>query len=188
MHGLFPSQWITALAPGHHHAGTPGHGGKAQSAAAARARGLSAEPGESAWRLGFAGQPARSAGESPFCHAATGTAAVVPPAAASTSGVVRTAYGAGAAARYIAPQITFGRTLKLLGLGAIRFYQACISPVFPSACRYYPSCSAYAFEAIQVWGIGRGGWLALRRLLRCRPWGGFGYDPVPERKESEIRS
>jgi putative membrane protein insertion efficiency factor len=61
----------------------------------------------------------------------------------------------------------------------IRFYQMCLSPMLPSSCRYYPSCSAYAYEAVEKWGPWRGAGLALRRLLRCRPWGGHGYDPVP---------
>ncbi|HMD83146.1 MAG TPA: membrane protein insertion efficiency factor YidD [Terriglobia bacterium] len=72
--------------------------------------------------------------------------------------------------------------LKLLVLGSIRFYQACFSPVLLPACRFYPSCSAYAFEAVQKWGVWRGGRLALGRLLRCRPWGSYGCDPVPERQ------
>ena len=72
--------------------------------------------------------------------------------------------------------------MKLLALGLIRFYQACFSPVLPSACRHYPSCSAYAYEAVEKWGVWRGGRLALGRLFRCRPWGSFGYDPVPERQ------
>jgi len=61
----------------------------------------------------------------------------------------------------------------------IRFYRRGISPVTPSACRYTPTCSVYAEEAIQRYGAGKGGWLALRRLLRCHPFGGKGYDPVP---------
>ena len=61
----------------------------------------------------------------------------------------------------------------------IRFYQLFISPVLPPACRFYPTCSAYALEAIMTHGVLRGGWLALRRLARCHPWGGSGYDPVP---------
>jgi putative membrane protein insertion efficiency factor len=78
-----------------------------------------------------------------------------------------------------------GGIVKLLVLGLVRFYQASISPVLPSACRHYPSCSAYAFEAVEKWGVGKGVRLALGRLLRCRPWGSFGYDPVPE-KNSEL--
>ena len=61
----------------------------------------------------------------------------------------------------------------------IRFYRAAISPMLPPACRYTPSCSAYAEEAVRVHGAWRGGWLAARRLLRCHPFGGSGYDPVP---------
>jgi hypothetical protein len=69
--------------------------------------------------------------------------------------------------------------MKFVALGMIRFYQACLSPVMPSACRFQPSCSAYAYEAVEKWGARRGARLALGRLLRCRPWGNFGHDPVP---------
>ncbi|MBQ0080160.1 MAG: membrane protein insertion efficiency factor YidD [Alistipes sp.] len=61
----------------------------------------------------------------------------------------------------------------------IRFYRICISPVFPPSCRYTPTCSKYAMEAIEKYGIIKGGFLTLKRLLRCHPWGGSGYDPVP---------
>ena len=61
----------------------------------------------------------------------------------------------------------------------IRFYRSGISPFLPPSCRYEPSCSAYAEEAIRRYGVGRGAGLAIRRLLRCHPWGGSGYDPVP---------
>jgi len=64
-------------------------------------------------------------------------------------------------------------------LSAIRIYQSAISPALPSSCRFYPSCSAYSYEAVQKWGLRRGAGLALVRLLRCRPFGGHGYDPVP---------
>jgi putative membrane protein insertion efficiency factor len=64
-------------------------------------------------------------------------------------------------------------------LAVIRLYRKGISPITPSACRYMPTCSAYAEEAIEKYGAGRGGWLALRRILRCHPFGGKGYDPVP---------
>ncbi len=64
-------------------------------------------------------------------------------------------------------------------LGLIRFYQASLSPVLPSTCRFYPSCSAFACEAVEKWGAWRGVGMTLRRLLRCRPGGGYGYDPVP---------
>ena len=61
----------------------------------------------------------------------------------------------------------------------IRFYQLCISPLFPPCCRFTPTCSQYALEAIMRHGVIKGSWLALRRILRCHPWGGSGYDPVP---------
>lgn len=61
----------------------------------------------------------------------------------------------------------------------VRFYQRFISPLTPPSCRFTPTCSQYAVEAIQKHGPVRGLWLALKRLLRCHPWGGSGYDPVP---------
>ena len=64
-------------------------------------------------------------------------------------------------------------------LGLIWFYRHCISPLTPAACRYTPTCSQYAMEAIKKYGPFKGGWLAFRRILRCNPWGGSGYDPVP---------
>lgn len=71
------------------------------------------------------------------------------------------------------------RVLALALRGAIRGYQLLISPVLPPSCRYYPSCSYYAAEAVERHGPWRGSLLAARRLLRCHPWGGSGYDPVP---------
>lgn len=65
-------------------------------------------------------------------------------------------------------------------LGLIRFYRAAISPLLPPACRYEPTCSEYARIAIERHGAGRGSWLALRRLARCHPFGGSGWDPVPK--------
>lgn len=60
-----------------------------------------------------------------------------------------------------------------------RAWQIGPSRILPSSCRYAPSCSAYAIEALSRYGALKGGWLALRRILRCHPWGGHGYDPVP---------
>jgi putative membrane protein insertion efficiency factor len=64
-------------------------------------------------------------------------------------------------------------------IGLIRFYQEAVSPWTPASCRYTPTCSRYAREAIEMHGAGRGGWLALKRFAGCHPWGGYGYDPVP---------
>ncbi len=65
---------------------------------------------------------------------------------------------------------------------AVLFYRKCISPLFPPSCRFVPTCSAYALEALQVHGALYGSWLAFRRILRCHPWGKSGYDPVPPKK------
>lgn len=62
---------------------------------------------------------------------------------------------------------------------AIRGYQLFISPILPGSCRYLPSCSEYTMQAIVTHGALRGGWLGFRRIMRCNPWGGWGYDPVP---------
>ena len=61
----------------------------------------------------------------------------------------------------------------------VRFYQLCISPLTPAACRFTPTCSQYALEALRKHGLIKGLWLTVRRLVRCHPWGGSGYDPVP---------
>ncbi len=61
----------------------------------------------------------------------------------------------------------------------IRFYQKCISPLTPPSCRFVPTCSQYAIEAIKKYGPIKGAFLAIKRILRCHPWGGSGYDPVP---------
>lgn len=69
--------------------------------------------------------------------------------------------------------------MRSLLLASIRIYRYAISPLMASHCRFYPSCSCYADEAIRVHGALRGGWLTLRRLGRCHPWHPGGYDPVP---------
>ncbi len=61
----------------------------------------------------------------------------------------------------------------------IRLYQVTLSPYMGRQCRYTPTCSNYALEALQKHGLLKGGWLAFKRILRCAPWGGSGYDPVP---------
>ena len=61
----------------------------------------------------------------------------------------------------------------------IKIYQLLISPLFPSSCRYTPTCSHYIMEALQKYGLLKGGWLGVKRISRCHPWGGSGYDPVP---------
>jgi len=67
-------------------------------------------------------------------------------------------------------------------IAPIRAYRRFLSPVLPHHCRFTPSCSQYAIEAVETHGVFRGGWLAIRRLLKCQPLHPGGYDPVPERK------
>ncbi|MBL4587193.1 MAG: membrane protein insertion efficiency factor YidD [Flavobacteriales bacterium] len=69
----------------------------------------------------------------------------------------------------------------------IRFYQAVISPWLPATCRYTPTCSTYAIEAIRKHGPIKGFWLGVKRIFSCHPWGGHGHDPVPKEEESAQR-
>ena len=71
------------------------------------------------------------------------------------------------------------KLLTFLLLLPIYFYRTCISPFIPPSCRYTPTCSQYAIEALKKHGPIKGLYLAIRRILRCHPWGGSGYDPVP---------
>ncbi len=69
--------------------------------------------------------------------------------------------------------------LSLPFIGLIRLYQWGLSPLIGPKCRYTPTCSHYALEAFKKYGPLKGGWLAIKRIARCHPWGGHGYDPVP---------
>ena len=81
------------------------------------------------------------------------------------------------AAAFFPPAMS--RLFRALFLGLVWFYRHFISPLTPASCRYSPTCSAYAAEAIAKYGPWRGGRLALRRIASCHPWGGHGFDPVP---------
>jgi uncharacterized protein len=72
-----------------------------------------------------------------------------------------------------------GRGLRWVLILLVRAYQVALSPLLPPACRYYPSCSAYAIEALERHGALRGAWMAARRIARCNPFRPGGYDPVP---------
>ena len=77
-----------------------------------------------------------------------------------------------------------GRVVQLVLVGLLRAYRFAISPLYGQVCRYHPTCSAYALEAVTRHGALRGTWLAARRVLRCHPWALGGYDPVPPHAET----
>ncbi len=161
MRRVLPIQWVSPFPPGHYGLSSAGRRSTAQPGQATPAGSLPAEPGGDPRGLGYRLQSSRRSGASPISDAGPRDPAPLSrPAAAN-------------------PLRGAARAVKLIVLSFIRFYQACLSPVLPSSCRYYPTCSAYAYEAVERWGVWRGGGLSLRRLLRCRPFGGRGYDPVP---------
>jgi putative membrane protein insertion efficiency factor len=75
--------------------------------------------------------------------------------------------------------------LRKLFILPIRFYQLAISPLLGPKCRFTPTCSHYAVEAIEEWGVIKGTWMGLKRIFKCHPWGPFGYDPVPKNPKRE---
>lgn len=72
--------------------------------------------------------------------------------------------------------------LQWVFMGIVRLYQLFVSPILGPRCRFQPTCSTYAFDAIKLHGGLKGGWLAIKRIIRCHPWGGHGFDPVPGMK------
>jgi len=77
--------------------------------------------------------------------------------------------------------------MKVIFITLIRFYRQFISPIKPPTCRFYPTCSQYSLEAIQVHGALKGGWLSVKRILKCHPFHPGGYDPVPKKKEVTVQ-
>jgi hypothetical protein len=73
--------------------------------------------------------------------------------------------------------------MRQILIALIKLYRYAISPYLAPSCRYTPTCSSYAIEAVQRFGVFRGGWLAMRRISRCHPWHEAGYDPVPENND-----
>ena len=84
------------------------------------------------------------------------------------------------------PVVTFVFLLpRNLSVLVLRLYRAVISPIYGDVCRYYPSCSSYALQAVQRYGVVRGSWMGMRRIVRCHPWAVGGVDDVPQRPESK---
>lgn len=78
-----------------------------------------------------------------------------------------------------------GKIVKKIMILMIRFYQYCISPLFPATCRFYPTCSTYFIQALQKHGVLKGSYLGIKRILKCHPGNPGGYDPVPECDEKD---
>lgn len=80
---------------------------------------------------------------------------------------------------YLSTGVEGRSPVKLIVIGIIRFYQLFISPLTPPSCRFEPTCSHYSLAAVKKYGVFKGGWLSLRRIVRCGPWHPGGYDPLP---------
>ena len=74
---------------------------------------------------------------------------------------------------------TSNQKMRIIALALIRFYQMFISPLIGNNCRFYPTCSSYTYQAIEKYGVIKGSWMGLQRILRCNPWNKGGFDPVP---------
>lgn len=83
---------------------------------------------------------------------------------------------------FVAFVLLLPRNISVL---VLRLYRAVISPLYGEVCRYYPSCSSYALQAIQQYGLVRGGWMGIRRIGRCHPWAAGGVDDVPQRVQQK---
>ena len=143
-----------------------------QSSQAEGAGSVSAESGFDSNRVGYCSESAQGCGEGSFYHSDSGVDAAISRACGSASeaesaGIIQVGEPAEG-------------LLRTTVLALLNFYRCTLSPAIPSSCRFYPTCSAYAYEAVSQWGVGRGIWLTLRRVARCRPFGSFGYDPVPQ--------
>lgn len=91
----------------------------------------------------------------------------------------------GVAVLYLgSPYLCKMKWLKRIFIFPVRIYQYTISPLLGSTCRHQPTCSQYTIEAIEEWGPLKGGWMGIKRISKCHPWGTHGYDPVPKKDQS----
>jgi uncharacterized protein len=176
MRRVFSIKWTRREPSGPHGARRGGKRRASEPSEAQGARGVSTEPGFDSGRLGHRGEPAQRRCQSSVPDSHPGVDATVPLKCCAASEDNR-----GGAVRCGRDRQAL---LKTGVLALINFYRATLSPSIPSSCRFYPTCSAYAYEAVSQWGIRQGIWLALRRVVRCRPFGSFGYDPVPLQERS----
>ncbi len=163
MHHFLPLERLTSHAPGHHNTEGAWKGSGAQPDSAPLARGFSAEPGGDPARVGYCAESPPRCCRPSFPGFGSRNSAFI-----SKRTTLRL-------------RSTASRVIQLTVLSLIRTYQVFFSPLFLPACRYQPTCSVYAYEAVQEWGVWSGLGISLRRLLRCHPFGAYGYDPAPRR-------
>jgi uncharacterized protein len=177
MRGVLSIERTRREPPGPYRPGIRGQFGAAQSHEAAGAGSVSTKSAFDPGWLGHRGESSQRLGQGAVCDPHSGVDAAVSRAGCSgfeteSAGIIQVA------------EPTRG-LLKTTVLALLGFYKSTLSPAIPSSCRFCPTCSAYAYEAVSQWGVQRGIWLAVRRVVRCRPFGSFGYDPVPQ---SSVRS
>lgn len=165
MHHILPLERTDSHPPGYYNTQGAGRRCKTESHQATSPGDFPAQPGGYPNWMGRGAESAHRGREHSFPRAVARNLETV--SAFRGSGVRRAA----------------ARVTRSAALAMIRSYQLLLSPALPPACRFYPTCSAYAYEAVEKWGPLRGAWMALRRLLRCHPWGAYGYDPVPQKSE-----
>ena len=181
MHGLLSIERTRREPAGPYGAGGGGERPASQPVEAPGAGSFPPEPGRDSGRVGHRSESAQGRSPRAFRHADAGIAPAISGQSAGRECCSGRPTGDDtAASRDDARRIGFLNTFVLALIG---FYRAAISPALPSACRFYPTCSVYAYEAVSTWGLKRGLRLTIRRLGRCRPFGLYGYDPVPERTD-----
>lgn len=161
MHRFFQTEWAAPDTSGNHRDGAAGQRCIAEPCEAAHSRSLPAASPLDSGRMGHRPEPAPGSSDR----------GILNPGARTPEGL--------SASRASEWRTGLARVMKTTALATIRFHQVCISPTLPSSCRFYPTCSAYAYEAVEKWGVWKGSKMALQRLLRCRPFATHGYDPVP---------
>ena len=171
MHGLLSIERAERQPPRHHRAYGRGQRGTSESGQETGTGSLPSEQQLDCSGLGHRGESTTGSSTNAVCFAGAGAAEAFP----ANSAAFRSAAAAGERGRGL---------IKTVVLALIRFYQSSLSPAIPSSCRFYPTCSTYAYDAVSTWGVRRGSHLALRRVLRCRPFGGYGCDPVPGRDDA----
>src|SRR5258708_4312912 len=176
VHSFIPRQRTDAKPVWVQHQKDAWRRGGAQSYPAASARNGALPPAGDTRRMGHRHTPEEHRGERGVCRADGGF-----DAAAEGRSTIQQVVGT----RYIVPLPTQQSTAGRAALFALRFYKTYLAILLAGSCRYEPTCSRYAYEAIERFGLARGVWLGLKRLLRCQPLSRkFGYDPVPEKWEN----